>query len=261
MAMKYLTVRDHLRSLIADGLAVGAAIPSERELCERFDVSRMTVRQAVDALVVEGLLERVQGRGTFVAQPKVDLQLRLASFPEEMRRRGMEPSFRVLAAERMNAPRQVAQALDLSEGAEVHYLRRLRLADGLPMAMEENWVPVAVVPHLPELTPSVYEALRAKGLPPTWGEDVIEAVQLEAEVAGHLGLAVGAAGLHIQRRTFSGDLAVEYAGSIYRADRYSLWVPVTAPGPTLVPAGRRQAVAAGGPAPTGSHQPGEEGQK
>jgi len=239
--VKYLTVRDHLRGLIADGLAVGQAIPSERELCEQFKVSRMTVRQAVDALVVEGLLERVQGRGTFVAQPKVDLQLRLVSFPEEMRRRGLEPSLRVLAAERTTAPHPVADALDLPTGVEVYYLRRLRLADGLPMAVEENWVPVGLVPGLldGEAHPSVYESLTARGLAPTWGEDTIEAVQLEPEVAGHLDIAAGSAGLRIRRRTFSGDLAVDYAVSIYRGDRYSLWVPVSAPGPTLVPSRRR----------------------
>ncbi|WP_324652433.1 GntR family transcriptional regulator [Georgenia sp. H159] len=239
--MKYLTVRDHLRGLIAGGLAVGAAIPSERELCEQFGVSRMTVRQAVDALVVEGLLERVQGRGTFVAQPKVDLQLRLVSFPEEMRRRGMEPSLRVLAADRTAASAQLADALDLAPGAEVFYLRRLRLADGLPMAVEENWVPAGLAPDLLDLAPapSVYDALTDRGLAPTWGEDVIEAVQLEPEVAGHLGLEAGTAGLQIRRRTFSGDRAVDYAVSIYRSDRYSLWVPVSAPGPTLVPSRRR----------------------
>ncbi|WP_308203257.1 GntR family transcriptional regulator [Georgenia satyanarayanai] len=253
--MKYLTVRDHLRALIDDGLGVGHAIPSERELCEHFGVSRMTVRQAVDALVVEGLLERVQGRGTFVAQPKVDLQLRLVSFPEEMRRRGMEPSLRVLAAESVAAPPHVADALDLPPGVDVHYLRRLRLADGLPMAVEENWVPAMLAPELlgADPAPSVYEALTARGLAPTWGEDVIEAVLLEAEVAGHLGLTEATAGLQIRRRTFSGDLAVDYAVSIYRADRYSLWVPVSAPGPTLVPSRRRLRSTAGG------HTPREEG--
>lgn len=251
--MKYLKVRDHLRSLIDEGLEVGRAIPSERELCEQFGVSRMTVRQAVDALVVEGLLERVQGRGTFVAQPKVDLQLRLVSFPEEMRRRGMVPSLRVLAAERTSAPPHVADALDLPPGARVFYLRRLRLADGLPMAVEENWVPEVLVPDLldSEPAPSVYETLTARGLSPTWGEDVIEAVLLEAETAAHLDLAGMTAGLRIRRRTFSRDLAVDYAVSTYRADRYSLWVPVSAPGPTLVPSGRRlQTMADATAAPT-----------
>lgn len=249
-AMKYLAVRDHLRALIGAGLRVGAAIPSERELCARFGVSRMTVRQAVDALVVEGLLERVQGSGTYVAEPKVDLQLRLVSFGEEMRRRGMAPSARVLAARTTTAPRDVADALDLPEGAQVHYLHRLRLADGEAMALEENWLPVELVPDLldsPE--PSVYDALTTGGLAPSWGEDAIEAVQLDAVTAGHLGLAAGSPGLRIRRRTFSGDRAVDYSQSVYRADRYSLWVPVSAPAPTLVPARRAAVASAAGATP------------
>ena len=88
---KYVVVREHLLALIAQGLEPGAPMPSERELCELFGVSRMTVRQAVDTLVVDGVLKRHQGKGTFVASPKVDLQLRLTSFTEEMRRRGMTP--------------------------------------------------------------------------------------------------------------------------------------------------------------------------
>ena len=85
---KYLRVREYLLGLIAQGLEPGAPLPSERELCETFSVSRMTVRQAIDTLIVDGVLERHQGRGTFVAPPKLDLQPRLTSFSEEMRRRG-----------------------------------------------------------------------------------------------------------------------------------------------------------------------------
>src|SRR5699024_1582493 len=141
------------------------------------------------------------------------LQLRLVSFPEEMRRRGMEPSLRVLAAQRVAAPPHVADALDLPPGADVHYLRRLRLADGLPVAVEGRGAPPLLAPERPDAdpAPSVYEAPTARGRAPTWGEDVIEAVLLEAEVAGHLGLAEATAGLQIRRRTFSGDLAVDYA--------------------------------------------------
>ena len=84
-------MREHLLALIAQGLKPGAPMPSERELCELFGVSRMTVRQAVDTLVVDGVFKRHQGKGTFVASPKVDLQLRLTSFTEEMQRRGMIP--------------------------------------------------------------------------------------------------------------------------------------------------------------------------
>src|SRR5476651_2038432 len=106
--LKYVRVRDYLRSLVTHELAVGDAIPSERLLCERFGVSRMTVRQAVDTLVVDGLLEREQGRGTFVAPTKMDLEVRLASFGEDMRRRAMEPSSKVLVAEEMAASPDIA---------------------------------------------------------------------------------------------------------------------------------------------------------
>ena len=78
--LKYVEVRDYLYLMATQELQPGDPVPSERELCDRFGVSRMTVRQAVDTLAVEGLLQRVQGSGTFVARPKVDLQVRLTSF-------------------------------------------------------------------------------------------------------------------------------------------------------------------------------------
>lgn len=239
--MKYVTVREHLRELIADGLPVGAPIPSERELCEQFGVSRMTVRQAVDALVVEGALERVQGRGTFVAQPKVDLQLRLTPFEEEMRRRGMEPGTTVLRAERTQPPADVAAALERTPAEEVYHLLRIRLADGTPMALEETWVPAILAPDLLAQgpPPDVFGALTARGLAPSWGEDTIEAVRIGPAEADMLDVRPGAPGLRIGRRTFSGDVAVEYTRSLYRGDRYSLWVPVSAPSPALVPPHRR----------------------
>ena len=93
--MKYVTVRDYLVELIDTRLSVGDVVPSERELAERFGISRMTVRQAVDSLVSSGMLERRRGSGTYVRAPKVDVQSRISSFSEEMRQRGMIPGTRV----------------------------------------------------------------------------------------------------------------------------------------------------------------------
>src|SRR3712207_2800462 len=87
---KHVQVREYVRGLV-QGAEPGSAAPSERELVQRFGVARMTVRQALDALVAEGLLERVPGRGTFVSRLKIDTQNRLLSFSEEMARRGMKP--------------------------------------------------------------------------------------------------------------------------------------------------------------------------
>lgn len=235
--LKYVRVRDYLRSLVTHELAVGDAIPSERLLCERFGVSRMTVRQAVDALVVDGLLEREQGRGTFVAPTKLDLEVRLASFGEEMRRRGMVPSSTVLAAEQIAASPDIADALELLPGEPVFYLYRVRCADGEPMAIEQTWVPSRLAPNLfdegaPE---SVYGELRSRGLEPEWGEDTVAATEVNQEDAQLLGLRAGRAVLRLTRRTFAGEIACSYSRSSYRADRYMLWVPLRAPRPTLTP--------------------------
>jgi GntR family transcriptional regulator len=235
--LKYVRVRDYLRSLVTHQLAVGDAIPSERLLCERFRVSRMTVRQAVDALVVDGLLEREQGRGTFVAPTRMDLEVRLASFGEEMRRRGMEPSSMKLAAEEVAATPDIADALELLPGEQVFYLHRVRYADGEPMAIEQTWVPSRLVPGLFDdgIPESIYGELRRRGLEPDWGEDTVAAAEIDAKDGGLLGLRTGKAVLRLTRRTFAGEIACAYSRSSYRADRYVLWVPLRAPRRALTP--------------------------
>ena len=253
--LKYVRVRDYLRSLVTHELAVGDAIPSERLLCERFGVSRMTVRQAVDALVVEGLLQREQGRGTFVAPVKMDLEVRLASFGEEMHRRGMEPSSRVLAAEEVAATPDIADALDLLPGEQVFYLHRVRYADGEPMAIEQSWLPVRLVPGLfdDDVPASMYGELRRRGLEPDWGEDTVAATEVDTRDAELLGLRVGKAVLRLSRRTFAGQVACVYSRSSYRADRYVLWVPLRVPKRAMKPsANGARRPAAGEQADSGS---------
>ncbi len=241
--LKYIRVRDHLLQEVRAGLAPGSPIPSERELCRRFQVSRMTVRQAIDTLVSDGVLERHQGKGTFVAKPKVDLQARLTSFSQEMRRRGMEPGAVVLLAETTTATAEVAQALEQPPGCQVHHLLRLLTADSVPMALQENWVPADVLPSLltEGLSFSVYERLASAGLGPRWGEDLIEARAATREEATLLSVREGAPTLSIARRTFHEHTVVDHSRSIYRADRYALWVPVAAPSPIAGPSRLRTA--------------------
>ena len=235
--LKYLQVRDYLRALVTSELGPGDPVPSERALCERFGVSRMTVRQAVDALVVEGVLERVQGSGTYVAPPKVDLQVRLASFTEEMTRRGMTASVKVLAAEEIGAEPDIAAALELKPGAAVVHLHRLRFADDEPMAVEHTWLPAGRLPGFIDDEPptSVYVELAARGLIPDWGEDTIDAGEADHEEAELLTIRRGKPVLRISRRAFTGNEPIEYARSAYRSDRYTLWVPVARPDPAVMP--------------------------
>ncbi len=231
---KHVQVREYVRELIA-GADPGSPAPSERELVQHFGVARMTVRQALDALVAEGLLERVPGRGTFVARAKLDVQVRLCSYTEEMTRRGMKPDSRTLLARLESAGPGVARALEIGEGDTVVHWQRLRLADGLPMCVEDAYLCDSIVPSFLEqgLPASLYAELERRDLLPTWGEDSVGAALARPEEAELLDVEKDAPVLRIARRAFAGDVAVEVSRSTYRADRFTLWVPLARPPATV----------------------------
>src|SRR5919112_514797 len=133
---------------LIEQLRVGEAIPSERRLSQDLGVSRLTLRAALDDLVREGYLVRRHGSGTFVSEPKIAQQLTLTSFSEDMRRRGMVAGSRTIELRETHAGAAVGRALNISPDARVVLIRRLRLADGEPMALETLHVPAAIVPGL-----------------------------------------------------------------------------------------------------------------
>ena len=236
-AHKYLAVRAYLADLITTELEAGDPVPSERTLTERFGVSRMTVRQALDALVTEGALVREQGRGTFVARHFADFEMRLTTFGEEARRRGLDPGTQVLEFEQVPATARVATELGVAEGAAMHHVVRLRTADGRPMGVEHSWIPVALIPDLLDdgVPESLYGALRDHGLAPTWGEDTLTASEATPAEAELLGLDGPRAVMRTQRRTFADQVALMLSKSTYRGDRYSVFVPLRQARPLLVP--------------------------
>lgn len=224
---KYLQLREILLDLIDRGEPpVGAAIPSERELCRRFGLSRMTVRQAVDRLVAEGRLQRVAGKGTFVARPKIEMSLPLTSFSEDMRARGMVPGSRELDRRIVPAGARLSRELGIRQGDPVHLLARLRTADGEPICIERTHIPAALAPGLDahDLTDRSLHALLETeyGLVPDGGELTIDAAIAEPEDADLLRLPRGGAVLLLRRRSFAGGAVVELNASTYRADRYQL---------------------------------------
>jgi GntR family transcriptional regulator len=227
---KHVQVREYVRGLI-DGAEPGSPAPSERELVHHFGVARMTVRQALDALVAEGLLERVPGRGTFVARAKADVSVRLSSFTEEMVRRSLKPGARTLLARIESAGPGVARALEIDEGAKVVHWQRLRLANGLPMCVEDAYIADSILPQFLDqpLPDSLYAELQRRDLLPTWGEDSVDAAAARPEEAELLGVTPGTPVLRIARRAFAGNIAVEVSRSTYRADRFILWVPLSRP--------------------------------
>jgi len=227
---KHVQIREYVRDLV-QGAEPGSPAPSERELVQHFGVARMTVRQALDALVSEGILERIPARGTFVARARVDVQMRLSSYTEEMARRGMTPASRTLLVRHEAAGPGVARALDIEEGADVVHWQRLRLADESPMAIEDTYLAASSVPGFLEqpLPESLYADLARRDLMPTWGEDSVAAALVRPEETELLGIDEGAPVLSVARRSFAGTVAIAVSRSTYRADRYTLWVPLFRP--------------------------------
>ncbi len=222
--LKHIQVREYVRSLV-DGCEPGSSAPSERELVQRFGVARMTVRQAMDALVGEGLLVRIPGRGTFVAQPRSQPG-RLHSFSEEMSQRGLLPESQTVIARREKAGPGVARALSLTEGDPVIHWKRLRRGDGIPVCVEDAYLNEVLLPGFLQsgMPTSLYEALGARGLRPTWAEDSVAGDVATADEAESLEIAVGAAVLRVSRRALVDDKPIEVSRAVYRADRYTLWV-------------------------------------
>ncbi|WP_170126027.1 GntR family transcriptional regulator [Nocardioides speluncae] len=221
---KHVQVREYVRGLI-EGAAPGFPAPSERELVQMFGVARMTVRQAMDALVIEGLLERVPGRGTFVARPRSETT-RLIGFTEDMARRGLLAESQTLIARREKAGPSVARALAITGGDAVIHWKRLRRANGVPMCVEDAYLSEVLLPGFLQtgMPTSLYAALAARGLRPTWAEDIVSAEVADEETAGQLEIAPGSPVLEVSRRAHADDKPVEVSRSIYRADRYTFLV-------------------------------------
>jgi GntR family transcriptional regulator len=151
-------VRRQLQDLVASTLRPGDALLGERQLEEQFGVSRITVRRAISDLVQDGALVRIKGKGTFVSHGLVRSTLHLASFNEDMRQAGFEPSTRVITASIAEPPAAAAEHLGLAGGEEAYQVRRLRLANGAPVSVDESWLPPRLLPDLlsEDLTGSLY---------------------------------------------------------------------------------------------------------
>jgi GntR family transcriptional regulator len=223
-ALKHVQVREYVRSLVA-GNAPGFPAPSERDLVHRFGVARMTVRQALDALVTEGLLERIPGRGTFVARPR-RVTTSITGYSADMTKRGLLPESQTLLARREQAGPGVARALNVTEGDAVIHWRRLRRGDGVPICVEDAYLNEVLLPGFLQsgMPTSLYDDLADRGLYPTWAEDSIGADTATDEEAMHLELEPGAVVLRHSRRALSGDKAIEVSRSVYRGDHYTMWI-------------------------------------
>ena len=225
---KHEQLRTRLTELAAR-LPAGAPLPGERQLCVEHGVSRITVREAIGQLVSEGVLVRVRGKGTFVAERAARSRLHLASFHEDMRRMGLRPGTAVLEVARAVPPPATGRALELAAGEQAVHVRRLRLADDQPMSLDDAWYSAALLPDLDQqdLTGSLYTLLAERyGCTIDRAEQTVRAAEADRETAALLGLSAKQPLLAFDRVSYSDGRPVEHARSWYRFDRYEVQMTV-----------------------------------
>lgn len=225
----YRCIEEDLLGQIQDGtLKPGGMIPTERELCEHYGVSRITVRRAIRELETRGYVQRYQGKGTFVSHSRIQREMgELRSFSEEMRAQGHTPSSRLLNLQHCPADKSIASALKLDEGEPVWIVERLRLADGEVISLSTSYL------HLPldvYLTPtelrgesSLWSILASKGVHITEGNTSVRAAVADSHYIEMLGVKEGDPLLVREGVNYSGadqPVPVEVFETVSRGDRY-----------------------------------------
>lgn len=224
---RYVQLRKRIERAMDPEVSIlppGASLPSEREIASLTGLSRVTVRNAIQALVEAGTVVQRQGSGTFVTEKaqRVEQSLsHLTSFSEDMARRGMQSTSVWLERSVCLPSPEETIALALSANDSVSRISRLRMADDRPMAIERAALPVDILPNPIAVTTSLYDVLEQDGNRPVRAIQKISAINLSMDDADLLGVAEGAAGLRIERVSYlpSGRVA-EFTKSIYRGDAY-----------------------------------------
>jgi len=231
-ATRYHQIAEYYRSQIeSQAMTAGKKMPTEEQICDLFQVSRITARQAMSELVQSGHIERIQGKGSFVRAIKMDMQLNhLQGFTEEMRAKGMSAFSHVLSVAVEPVDDVIAKHLDLSEGAQVISIKRVRYANGEPMAVEYVYLPFHICPDLVnrEHSGSLYSLLEEYGITVAKAKQDITAGFSPRAVCDLLEIKPAVPTLLIERTTYlENGSPLEYVRSMYRSDRYSFHVEMS----------------------------------
>ena len=222
----YQQIKEHVQRHIADGTwPAGARVPSEQELVQRFGVARMTVNRALRELAEQGVIVRVPGVGSFVAEAKPQSNLlRIANIAEEIRQRGHDHRFELIDMARVAASQEVAAALDLGVGASVFHLQGVHFENGVPVQLEDRYVNPRMVPHFMEqdfsqVQPSVY---LVRNVQFDQMEHVVDAMLPTPEQAHWLQMAPEQPCLVLTRRTWLRGTPVTWVHCVHPGMRYRL---------------------------------------
>jgi GntR family transcriptional regulator len=224
----YEQIVEHIRALIKDRkLAEGQTFYSEGEIARMLGISKMPVRQAFQKLRSEGLLVVSRGKRPVIGSGKLPWNFQqLRGFSEEMRRRGLQPSARVISLERKKPDGEVMQMLQLHPEEEVYCLKRVRYVDGHPVAVVTSFLPTEIFPEIDkqdlegQSLYQIFEQVYKRKL--HWAEEVIGAAIATSDDATLLQAVPGIAVLLIKETTYdTHEVAIEYSVSVLRGDRYT----------------------------------------
>ncbi|MCQ4922320.1 GntR family transcriptional regulator [Tissierella carlieri] len=222
----YFQLMDIIINMIEEGnLRENDQLPSERELCDIYDISRSTVRQAIQELEKEGYIYKLHGKGTFVS-PKMFKQnlLKFYSFTEEMKKIGKIPSSKVLDFQIISCNEKLSKKMNLNIGEKIYIFTRLRLADNEPMMLETSYVPYAkflgLTQELLEENPMYDIFAKMYNISITSAEEVFRSVLTRTDEAELLRYTSGLPSMMIERITYDNENIVEYTRSIARGDKF-----------------------------------------
>lgn len=224
----YYQLKEIIQEMIEnEELKPGDPVPPERELCEVHGISRMTARKAITDLVNEGLLYREQGKGTFVAEPKIKQQLsQLKGFTEQMAEKGLKTDTKILSFEIKEATKKIMEHLNLEKNHnKVIELRRVRIVENEPIAIEIVWIPLVMCADFHEDMKegkSLYNIFKEKyGYDLDYAKQTIEPIKINDYESSLLNINVNSLALLFRRKTYLNDgRVIEYTKAIYRSDKY-----------------------------------------
>ena len=225
----YVQIEREILGEINQGqLQSGDRLPSETDIAQKYSVSRITARRVLEDLVKQGVAYSQQGRGTFVAMPRIREISGFLSYSQDMLARGLNPSSRVLCFTESEPDALLQKRLQLKPGEKTYCLKRVRLANDKPMVLETAYLPVHLCPELIQedfTNASLYAVLREKyGIYPTWADAEIVATLATPEEAAHLGMKPGLPVLCADRLTYTRTFSViESVRSVYCGDRFSFY--------------------------------------
>ena len=194
----------------------GEQIPSERDLSEKYDVSRMTIKKAIDKLVEQGILHRKRGKGTFISKEenRIDTLQELIGFNKRVKMLGDKPSSILLERKLIKSDDFISKKLNIAKESDIIFTRRIRLSNEIPKAYEESYIPKDICPKILEIDlerESIYNTFMETGNRPTKARQKIEAISVDEPIKEVLNMEIGTPILKIDRITFSGEKPIQFS--------------------------------------------------